>query len=392
LALWTHGVVGCSSRQAVPSRDTAGAASTGASRSSGRVLTVGPSKQFSTPSAAAKAARNGDTIEIAAGTYAKDAAVWRASDLTIRAVGGRAHLKADGADAEDKGIWVIKGRNTTVEQIEFSGARVRDRNGAGIRQEGAGLTVRDCYFHDNQNGILAGKNSASEILIERSEFANNGEGDGQSHNMYISQVKRFTLRASYSHHADIGHNVKSRALENYILYNRIMDEATGTSSYAIDLPNGGLSYVIGNVIQQGPQTDNPTIISYGAEGLSNPMKALYVVNNTIVNDGPPQGRFLFVRNGATPVLIINNIFAGPGTVLTGPGTMKNNVATRTPGFVDAANFDYRVSASSPAINAGADPGAVDGMSLVPTHQYRHPFSEEARPNTGTIDAGAYEHQ
>jgi len=34
---------------------------------------------------------------------------------------------------------------------------------------------------------------------------------------------------------------KSRAYENVILYNRIMDEPDGTSSYNIDLPNGSLS-------------------------------------------------------------------------------------------------------------------------------------------------------
>ena len=67
-------------------------------------------------------------------------------------------MKADGAAAEGKAIWVIKGNNTRVANIEFSGAKVRDKNGAGIRQEGINLTVMGCYFHDNENGILAGRN------------------------------------------------------------------------------------------------------------------------------------------------------------------------------------------------------------------------------------------
>jgi hypothetical protein len=53
-----------------------------------------------------------------------------------------------------KGIWVISGNDTVVENIEFSGAAVPDANGAGIRFEGVNLTVRNCYFHHNQNGIL----------------------------------------------------------------------------------------------------------------------------------------------------------------------------------------------------------------------------------------------
>ena len=46
----------------------------------------------------------------------------------------------------------------------------------------------NCYFHDNQDGILANAVVGSSILIEYSEFYKNGAGDGQSHNMYINGV------------------------------------------------------------------------------------------------------------------------------------------------------------------------------------------------------------
>lgn len=58
------------------------------------------------------------------------------------------------------------------------------------------------------------------------------------------------MQFCYSHRANLGHLVKSRALENHILYNRLMEEAAGNSSYAVGLPNGGLSYRIGNLIQR----------------------------------------------------------------------------------------------------------------------------------------------
>ncbi|MGH8645852.1 MAG: right-handed parallel beta-helix repeat-containing protein, partial [Gammaproteobacteria bacterium] len=113
------------------------------------VLEVGPGKKYAKPSEAANAAGDGDVIEIMAGTYMYDVAIWAQNDLTIRGVGGRAHLQADGAAAGEKAIWVIEGDNVTIENIEFSGARVRDRNGAGIRQEGTNVTIRNCYFHHN---------------------------------------------------------------------------------------------------------------------------------------------------------------------------------------------------------------------------------------------------
>src|SRR5262249_25776053 len=145
------------------------------------------------------------------------------------------------------------GSNTTIENIELSGAVDSSANGAGIRFEGTNLTIRNCYFHDNQDGILTAQSGLGNIVIEYSEFAYNGAGDGRSHNMYIAHADSFTLRYSYSHHSNIGHLVKSRALVNYILYNRLSSEATGTTSYELDLPDGGTSYVIGNVIEQGPQ-------------------------------------------------------------------------------------------------------------------------------------------
>jgi len=356
------------------------------------VLRVGAERELKRPSAAAQIARDGDVIEIDAGIYDGDAAVWRQHRLTIRGLGGRAHLRANGAHAEGKAIWVIKGNDTTIERVEFSGAKVPDHNGAGIRLEGAGLTVRDCYFHDNENGILTGANQASDIVVEHSEFARNGFGDGYSHNLYIGHVRSFTLRFSYVHHALVGHNVKSRALRNHITYNRIMDENDGRSSYAVEFPNGGLALVIGNVIQHGPATENSTIVSYGAEGLKYPLNELYFVNNTVVNDRPAGGRFLFVKVGADAARIVNNVFSGEGDVLSGLGEQRNNVVAAKTDFVDPAGFDYRLKAGAAAIGRGIDPGSAHGFELRPSAEYAHKAGKRPRSYSGKLDLGAFEYR
>jgi len=359
--------------------------------SAAKVIRVGPRHTLKAPSQAAAVARDGDTIEIDAGLYSGDVATWTQNNLTIRGVGGRAHIDADGKNAQGKGTWVIRGANTTVENVEFSGAAVSDQNGAGIRQEGAGLTLRNCYFHDNQNGILTGANSKSDILIEYTEFARNGYGDGQTHNIYIGNVRTFTLRYSYSHQAKIGHLVKSRAQTNYILYNRLTDE-TGRASYEINLPNGGRSYIIGNLIQQSPNTDNDTIISYGEERASNPVQELYVVNNTIVNDYGG-GTFVYVSGSPSASILVNNLFIGPGAVLRGQGTQKTNLATRNAHLVNQAAYDYHLSAGSPAIDAGTPPGTAAGYDLTPLYEYVHPMLKaKTRAVVGSaIDIGAYEY-
>lgn len=230
----------------------------------GRVLLVGPGKLYVKPCQAIAVAHPGDTVAIDSSvTYVGDVCAWSTDNLTIRGAGpARAHIDAGGKNAQEKGIWVISGKDTTVENIEFSGAKVPDQNGAGIRLQADNLTVRNCYFHDNENGILTGNSPSSTVTIEYSEFANNGFGDGQSHNLYIGNVGTLVFRYNYSHHARIGHLLKSRAAQNLVLYNRLSDEATGTSSYQIDLPNGGKSYIIGNVIEQGPANDNSTLVTY----------------------------------------------------------------------------------------------------------------------------------
>ena len=357
-------------------------------------LEVGSGKPYSLPSQAANVANDGDTILITAGIYAGDVCYWNASNLTIRGVGGFAHLTSGVPLAGGKAIWVLAGNGITVENIEFSGASCPDKNGAGIRGEGTGLTVRECFFHDNENGILCGANLASDILIERSEFSYNGYGDGQSHNLYIGNVRTLTFRYNYSHHSKIGHCLKSRARANYIITNRIMDEDSGTGSYSINLPNGGLSYVIGNLIQQGSNADNSAIIAVAEEGGTNPIQHLYLINNTIVNDRSAGGIFVVMAAATTLFHAQNNIFVGNGTTFnTAPTTNLNNLITASdPLLVNRAAFDYRLQAGSPAINAGADPGSAEGYALLPDRQYVHPRNDQARTTSGSaVDIGAYEY-
>lgn len=358
------------------------------------IRAVGPGHPYATPCQAITAARAGDIIEIDAagnGTYDGDVCGWSTNRLTIRGKNGRARIDAAGNNRAGKGIWVIAGNDTIIRDIELSGATVADQNGAGIRQEGAGLTVTGSYFHDNENGILAGANAASDIVIESSEFAGNGFGDGYSHNMYIGAVRSFTLRYSWSHDAKVGHLVKSRALTNHILYNRLTEQA-GTGSYELDLPNGGLSYVIGNLVQQGSASQNSGMFGYGLEGATNPTSHLYVVNNTFVNDKASGAAVLVGGSVATPVVARNNITTGSATFVSQAGAiLTTNCNVVNPLFVNRNAFDYHLQAGSPCVDGGSVPGTGDGEALTPIAQYVHPVGHAPRSVDGVaIDAGALE--
>ncbi len=360
------------------------------------VWQVGASRQYTKPSQVSSLVKSNDTVSIDAGIYTADVAHWTASNLLLQGVGGMAHLKSEGQSWGKKAIWVIGGENTRVAFIEFSECTVPDGNGAGIRLEAANLTVHGCYFHDNEDGILAGDNQSSDIVIEYCEFSHNGKGDGLSHNLYINHVRSLTFQYNYSHHAKIGHELKSRAHTNYILYNRISNETDGTASREIDLPNGGLAVIMGNEIQQGIESENSNIIGYGQEGLTNPTShQLYIVNNTIVNERGA-GSFLTVKDGTAECYAHNNIFAGTGTVILGSpivlDTSHNwNGTIAAANFVDSKTYNYSLLQTSPAVNRGEGiVKKVNDFSLIPTNEYRHPANLTFRITKGAIDIGAHE--
>ncbi|MDT8383068.1 MAG: right-handed parallel beta-helix repeat-containing protein [Gammaproteobacteria bacterium] len=353
------------------------------------VLSVGPGKQFISPAVAATFAVDGDIVEIdGSGIYQGDVAIWKQNNLIIRGINGRPHLQAAGKSAGQKGIWVIKGNNVLVENVEFSGAKVPDKNGAGIRLEGTHLTIRNCYFHHNENGILSGKDKESIILIEHSEFQENGAGDGQSHNIYIGAIKELVLRFNTFRGAKIGHNVKSRAARNIIKYNIIRDGANGTASYQVDLSNGGYSVLVGNSIQQGQYAENYSLIAYGMEGLKNSDNRLYMANNTLVNDRH-NGVFVKTAKGSEAWLY-NNLFVGKGKMLEGPAQASFNLATESPGFVARMRGDYRLTADSPSIDKGSAEVLSGENDLLPRYLPSKDLPLLTRDIQGALDIGAYE--
>jgi hypothetical protein len=367
---------------------------------SNRVLSVGPGRAYAQPCEALKAAGDGDLVEIdAAGQYDGDVCAFSANDLTIRGVNGRPKIDAAGKYVWGKGIWVVLGSRVLIDNVELSGARVPDRNGAAIRLDGMHLTLTNSFIHDNENGILTSNDGASDILIEHCEFGHNGNGSGSSHNLYIGHVASLTFRYNYTHDADVGHNLKSRANVSTISYNRFSSAppgaagstASGEPSYEIDLPNAGTAFLIGNVIEQPAANQNSNLVSYGVEGASNKGKHLYAVNNTFINDDSSSGMFILVGGGVdVPILAQNNVFAGTGNITNQANAIvKDNYTSLAPAFVDRAGYDLRPAAGAPFIGAGRAPGlSPSGVPLAPLYEYAHVAGGQSRTD-GARDIGAY---
>lgn len=381
----------------------------------GRVLKVGPQHELKLPSDAAKIAQDGDIVEIEPGTYTGDSTIWWKNDLVIRGNGGIAHINANGTRLQqNKAIWIITGDHVRVQNIEFSGAKSSDANGAGIRAEGDALQVVGCFFHDNESGVISSYVKPDATLsIEYSEFARNGHPNGAAHQLYIAGIAHFELRFNYIHHAVIGSSVKSRARDNRIMYNEIVDGAKGRGNYSIDLSEGGVAYIIGNVIQQGPLTENYHIIAFAPEDQSRPTQELFVVHNTIVNDRPGG---VFVRNNTqAPAYVYDNLFIGTGDVMYGKAILVGNMVewksnwwhrdddtlggepgshanryVESAGIVSRGNYDYHLRADSPAIDAAVALEQNEDQALTPEFEYVHPANGVKREMVRAPDVGAYE--
>jgi hypothetical protein len=349
---------------------------------------VGPERKIKLPSQAATFAQPGDTIEIDAAIYLNDYAEWRQENLTLRGVGGMAHLKSNTLIPNGKAIWIVSGNNTVIENVEFSGARVVDTNGAGIRHEGGNLTLRNTYFHHNEFSVLTGADPDASLDVISSRFYFQRREGTFSHGIYVGELGRFTITGSHFKGTDRGHQIKSRALENHILYNRIEDIANGNSSRLVDLSNCGLSYIVGNDMQQSSTSLNLNAIGYGPEGCegrSARQHRLFVVNNTFVNEAMNS---TLVRNHASgDALVANNLVFGRTDFLQGKGIQQNNVAIdlslRIPGSWDAPP-------GSAAIDTAQAVFDDDGAPIVPDREFNPPLGTVARTLSNAPDIGSRE--
>jgi Hint domain len=284
-------------------------------------LTVGPGDQFATITDAVAAAQTGDTIDVQAGTYTNDFPGLVDESITLQGVGGMVNLVATEDIPNEKGILDVgaAGVTVTINDFAISGGVVSDAdggNGAGIRYEGGNLVLNDDYMFDNQEGLLAEADPSGSITINSTEFADNGNSDpsspgyGYTHNLYVNEVGTLTIDNSYFTGANIGHEIKSRALNTIIENSSIQDGPTGTASYDIDLPNGGNALIENNVIEKGPDASNPAIVSYGEEGGVYASSSLTITGNTILNDYSNPGEVTAVVNdtGVTASITDNQFY------------------------------------------------------------------------------------
>ena len=128
--------------------------------------------------------------------------------------GRRSHLVIAGAGpgvvitdttCQGKALFVVTGDDTTIRDLTLARARVPDRNGAGIREEGQGLILRRVQFVDNQVGLLDGSEGAGEIIISDCGFEGGGiGGERPTFAVLVNAVSLLRIEGSTFKHVNGG--------------------------------------------------------------------------------------------------------------------------------------------------------------------------------------------
>lgn len=259
---------------------------------------VGPQRLYPSLSGALAVAQTGDEIRVDPGSYDDDGATLTVP-LTIRGWGGIPVIQARGLLRNGKGLLWSR-TDATVEDLEFRGAFSQTANGAGIRHSHGHLVVRRCIFTGNQNGLFLDGNPASSAVVTESAFSHNGGGCGHTHGVYAcSGVASLTVGLCSFHDTMVGHHVKSRAGRSWISHNSFTDSPDATTSYAIDISNGGEAMIAENTFVKGRRSLSATIIAYGGEGLIFPDNAFRVLHNVFISHR--RGLCIATRNHARAV-------------------------------------------------------------------------------------------
>jgi hypothetical protein len=296
-----------------------------------RTWEVGPGRPLASPEQAAALVKDGDRVVFDPGEY-QHCAIWQASRLVIEARPLPPGMKqtvmtqtvVTGAPCADRGLFVFTGNDITVRGLTFAHARDSWHTGAGILMEGADLTVQNSQFLDNENGILAGGPSSSVVRIERDVFRGNGSCEGAcAHALYVGKrIARLEVVGCRFFDTHVAHDIKSRALATIVRDSSIEDGPTGTSSYLIELPDGGDAEIVDNVLEKGVNSQNRQVaISIGTEDLLNPTHRLVIRGNRFTSDLPERVRFVhnFTR---TPARLEGNRLVGNVLALEGLGTVE----------------------------------------------------------------------
>ena len=261
---------------------------------------------------AVSALQDGDELYIAAGTYQSPILITK-NNITIK---GNGHVVFEKKAARGKGFILSQGDHLIVENIECRHISVRDGNGACIRQEGVGLTLRHVYFHNSQQGVLETAKRQGSISIFDSRFERLGYL-GQAHGIYTNKASLYIKNSVFIGTKSEGHAIKVRG-EKLNIDTSIVASFSSKDSRLIDMPNGGTLSVKNSILAQGPNSSNGQAIGHGLEGVMHKNNEIKLTGNVIFLERTGVNTLLMLpkkKNKEINVIQFQNLIIGDGGAL-----------------------------------------------------------------------------
>jgi hypothetical protein len=263
--------------------------------SSGRILRA---KDFGGIAKAMEAANDGDTITVANGAAPEPFAITKIVAVRADKVVWDFHGFASGGLADGgKAAIVPKSAACLIFGFEISGVGLDDTRAelrAAVRNESDGhVTIENCFFHDNQNGIASGSYNAVMDVKNTRLIGNGIPVGGQTHNMYINQINELTLTDVESTGPVDGHAIKFRGYRLIVNGGRF-DSKVGRS---FDVPNGGKFTITNAVLEKQPDANDGTVLGYMSEYRDSGESNENILEGCTINAGRQGGNQIQTQGG-----------------------------------------------------------------------------------------------
>jgi len=327
-------------------------------------------------------AQDGDTIELLPGHYTSGRLLIDNRRLSFKGVsdaaGRKPRIDGERTLVGDNALWTVRGGQVSIRNLEFRGARAASGEGSGVRLEGGELQVRDSVFQDNEYGIHALNDPQARLSIANSEFGLAPKVVGALyHLLNVGRIASLEVIGSRFQQGFEGHLIKTRARENSIRYNFIHDGRRGGASYEIEIAAGGLATVLGNVIGQGSETQNPVMVAYATELPVWDQNRLHVVHNTFIHYGWVPAWFVRVIDKNLPpqteVVALNNLLAGFGLLWPAiSGQTGGNRHVFIGALRDASTYSFELDLASSWRGSAVDLLSMGLAQWVPRGEFEWP--------------------
>lgn len=353
------------------------------------------------------AAAPGQSVVVADGVWSGRGnanLTFRGKAITVRSANGPA---ACIIDAQRGGSAFLFNTREGADSI-LEGFTLRGASQSAIQCIGAGPTIRGCILNDNWNGLYGGglfaDSSASPLLID-CIVSNNLAGMGAGAAIVRSRA-RIERCEFFGNRTDLfgGGGVAATDAADVTIIDSIFhgNQAIGFSGNGSGLL---ISRATGLVVNCLFYRNTATFIG---GGLSSVLSTTRIVNCTVSNNSAADfGSGIYI-DGDTTVEnsifwnnVVDEIYVAGGSPTVRYSTVRGGWSgegnrSDDPRFVDESGDDYRLSAASPAIDAGDNEAVPQGVDVDLDGHPRF-VDDPAAPDTGRgsppiVDMGAYERQ